>query len=324
MNPFDYLPEGSLAEDLIVAMAALSALVNGYLVYRVMLVRDPLAPRLKNLRNRRDALRAELAAPRRRIQRDRGIGLMRRVVERLNLLRSREAQKAEDRLVQAGYRSPDAVTVYFFLKLSLPFTFGGLALVSLYVFHLVELAPTMRLLVCTGAVVCGAYAPELFIRNAIAKRKHRLRRGLPDALDLLVICAEAGQSLDGALTRIARELGSSFPDIAEELGLCAIELGLLPDRRQAFENLNRRTDLPGVRGVVNTLMQTEKYGTPLAQSLRVLSAEFRNERMMKAEEKAARLPATMTVPMIIFILPPLFVVLIGPAVVRVIDLLKGF
>jgi len=126
------------------------------------------------------------------------------------------------------------------------------------------------------------------------------------------------------LTRVSRELGKSFPDIADEIGLTALELGLLPERRQALENLNRRTDLPGIRGVVNTLLQTEKYGTPLAQSLRVLSAEFRNERMMRAEEKAARLPATMTVPMIIFILPPLFVVLIGPAVVRVIDMMKGF
>ena len=126
------------------------------------------------------------------------------------------------------------------------------------------------------------------------------------------------------MTRVSRELGKSFPDIADEIGLTALELGLLPERRQALENLNRRTDLPGIRGVVNTLLQTEKYGTPLAQSLRVLSAEFRNERMMRAEEKAARLPATMTVPMIIFILPPLFVVLIGPAVVRVIDMMKGF
>ncbi|MEX2455194.1 MAG: type II secretion system F family protein, partial [Rhodospirillaceae bacterium] len=127
-------------------------------------------------------------------------------------------------------------------------------------------------------------------------------------------------SLDGSLVRVSRELGPSFPYIWEELGLAAIELGLLPERRMALENLNRRTDLPGVRGLVNTLLQTEKYGTPLAQSLRVLSAEFRNERMMKAEEKAARLPATMTVPMIVFILPPLFVVLIGPAIVQVGDL----
>ena len=321
MNLLDYMPEGSPIEGYIVAMAALSAVVNAYLVYRVMIVRDGVGPRLRALKARRDTLRADLAAPRRRIKRNRSIGLMRRVVEKFNLLRTREARKASDLLLQAGYRSQDAVTIYFFLKLSLPFAFGALALLSVYVFGIVELAPTMRLLVCTGAVVGGAYGPALFLRNAISKRKDKLRKGLPDVLDLLVICAEAGQSLDGALTRVARELGASFPEISDEIGICAIELGLLPERRQALENLNRRTDLPGIQAVVNTLLQTEKYGTPLSQSLRVLSAEFRNERMMKAEEKAARLPATMTVPMIIFILPPLFVVLIGPAVVRVIDLL---
>ena len=321
MNPLDLLPPDSGLEEIIVLMAALTAAANAYLVYRVMLVRDTLGPRLKRMKERRDELRQELSAPRRRIKRERSLGAMKSVVGRLNLLRTREARKASERLMQAGYRSPDAVTVYFFLKLALPFAFGAAALAAVYVLHVVTLTPTMSALVCLGAVVAGAYGPEIFLKNAITKRKDRLRKGLPDALDLLVICAEAGQSLDGALTRVARELGSSFPDIADELGLAAIELGLLPERRMALENLNKRTDLPGIRGVVNTLLQTEKYGTPLAQSLRVLSAEFRNERMMKAEEKAARLPATMTVPMIIFILPPLFVVLIGPAVVRVGDLL---
>lgn len=324
MNVFDYLPADSPIEGYIVAMAALTALANAYLVYRVMLVRDPLGPRLKAMKQRRETLRADLSAPRRRAPRDRSMGFMKDVVGRLNLLKTREAKKASDRLLQAGYRSPDAVTVYFFLKLALPFAFGASALFAIYIAKLVELEGMLRMLVCMGAVVIGAYGPELYLKNAISKRKARLQKGLPDALDLLVICAEAGQSLDGALTRVARELGHSFPDISDELALTAMELGLLPERREALDNLNRRTDLPGIRGVVNTLLQTEKYGTPLAQSLRVLSGEFRNERMMKAEEKAARLPATMTVPMIIFILPPLFVVLIGPAVVRVIDLMKGF
>lgn len=324
MNVFDYLPPDSPIEDYIVGMAALTALVNAYLVYRVMLVRDPLGPRLKAMKQRRDVLRADMTAPRRRAQRDRGMGMMKKIVDRLNLLRTREATKASDRLLQAGFRSPDALTIYFFLKLALPFAFGAMALLYVYVFKLIDVEDLLRMVICLGAVVIGAYGPEIYLKNVINKRKAMLRKGLPDALDLLVICAEAGQSLDAALTRISRELGSSFPDISEEIGLTALELGLLPERRQALENLNRRTDLPGIRGVVNTLLQTEKYGTPLAQSLRVLSAEFRNDRMMRAEEKAARLPATMTVPMIIFILPPLFVVLIGPAVVRVMDMLKDF
>ena len=132
-----------------------------------------------------------------------------------------------------------------------------------------------------------------------------------------MICAEAGLSLDAAVTRVARELALSCPDLADELGLTAVELGFLPNRRQALMNLTKRTDLPPIRGVVNTLVQTERYGTPLAHSLRVLSAEFREERMMKAEEKAARLPAVLTVPMILFILPTLFIVLIGPAIIQV-------
>jgi len=139
----------------------------------------------------------------------------------------------------------------------------------------------------------------------------------------MVICAEAGLSLDSALKRVAKEMALSSPEIADEFGLTSIEIGFLPERGQALKNLMRRCDLPGIRGLVNTLMQSERYGTPLAQSLRVLSAEYRNERLMRAEEKAARLPAVMTVPLIVFVLPPLFVVLIGPAIMKFIDSMKG-
>jgi tight adherence protein C len=147
-------------------------------------------------------------------------------------------------------------------------------------------------------------------------------RQLPDALDLFVICAESGLGLDAAFTRVARELGNSSHELADELGLTAIELGFLPNRRDALTNLAKRVDMPSMRSLVNTLAQTERYGTPLAQSLRALSADYRHERLMKAEQKAAKLPATLTVPMIIFILPPLFVVLIGPAIIQVIAVLK--
>jgi tight adherence protein C len=150
-----------------------------------------------------------------------------------------------------------------------------------------------------------------------------LAKGLPDGLDLLVICAESGLSLDAALDRVANEIGDANVELGEELSLTSIELGFLPDRRQALVNLNRRTNLPSIRGVVNTLLQTEKYGTPLSQSLRVLANEFRDQRLLRAEEKAARLPATLTVPMIVFILPVLFIVLVGAAIIRVMDNLGG-
>jgi len=174
-----------------------------------------------------------------------------------------------------------------------------------------------------AVIVGGLYVPEIVVRNAIQKRRKELQKGLPDALDLLVICAESGLALDAALIRVAREMAHSSPELADEISLTAIDLGFQPDRRMALQNMIKRTELPSIRGVVNTLIQTEKYGTPLAQSLRVLAAEYRDERMLKAEEKAAKLPATLTVPLIVFILPTLFIVLLGPAILRAIDGLGG-
>jgi tight adherence protein C len=173
------------------------------------------------------------------------------------------------------------------------------------------------------AVALGAYGPDLMVKNAVSKRMKCLQKALPDALDLLVICAEAGLSLEAALTRVAGEMEHASPEMGDELGLTAVELGFLPDRRKALDNLINRCPLSSIRGVVSTLLQTEKYGTPLSSSLRVLSSEFRNERMLRAEAKAARLPAVLTVPMMIFILPTLFIVLIGPAILQSIDALKN-
>jgi len=171
-----------------------------------------------------------------------------------------------------------------------------------------------------AAILIGSYkAPDLFVQNMITKRTDAIRKGLPDALDLLVICAEAGLTVDAAFNRVAKELGRAYPELGDEFALTAIELAFLTERRQAFENLAYRVALESVRGVVTTMIQTEKYGTPLASALRVLSAEFRNERMMRAEEKAARLPAIMTVPLILFILPTLFVVILGPAACSIAD-----
>ena len=164
-----------------------------------------------------------------------------------------------------------------------------------------------------GTLVLSYKAPDLALKNRIDKRTAAIRKGLPDALDLMVICAEAGLTVDAAFARVARELRRAYPELGDEFQLTSVELGFLTDRRQALENLSTRVNLDALRGVVTTMIQTEKYGTPLASSLRVLSAEFRNERMMRAEEKAARLPAIMTVPLILFILPTLFVVILGPA-----------
>jgi tight adherence protein C len=244
------------------------------------------------------------------------VQVIRKLVERLKLTRGDEARKTVDKLAQAGWRSRDILVVYLGARLVMPFVAGAGALFVLTTMG--DNLSTMSTVSAAGAgVLIGAYAPVLLLRNAVARRYQKIRRQLPDALDLLVICAEAGLSLDAALTRVSREMGPSSPELSDEVGLTAIELGFLPNRRQALLNLIRRADLPPIRAVVNTLMQTERYGTPLANSLRVLATEFRDERMLRAEEKAAKLPAKMTVPMILFILPALFVVLAGPAAIQV-------
>lgn len=311
--------------DLITALAALAAGFAVYAVWSALLVRDPMAQRIKSVGLHRDELRqAMLAAQGNRARRrETTVDFMRRVAQHLKLLKTQQADAITLRLAQAGFRSKDALVIYLFAKLALPFVLGAVAVVLVYVSNLWAMSGMMKLFVAIAAVVAGAYAPEVFVANVRQKRQQILQKGLPDALDLLVICTEAGLALDAALTRVARETGPACPELAEELSICAVELGFLPDRRQALDNLSTRTDLASIRGVVNSLQQTEKYGTPLSLSLRVLSTEFRNDRMMRAEEKAARLPATLTVPLIMFILPALFVVLLGPAVISAIDGLGG-
>jgi tight adherence protein C len=283
-------------------------------VMRALSPKDELAARARQHARRREELRAARLSVR-RAGRPQPLTLARRLLARLKLDRGEEAKKVADQLAQAGWRSRDAVIVFLSLRLASPFAVGALGyLFGPAVLHFAS--GFQRLIVTGAAILLGAYLPTLLLRNAVERRRLKIQRALPDALDLFVICAEAGLSLDAAVTRVARELGAGAPELADELALTAIELGFLPDRREALLNLVRRVGSADVRGLVNTLIQTEKYGTPLAQSLRVLAAEFRDTRMMKAEEKAARLPATLTVPMIAFILPPLFVVLLGPAILQ--------
>lgn len=319
------LPFALTEETALSAASALAAFLVVIAVWFTLIERSPMRRRLQRLERQRNALKAGWRAPRRnqfRIQSTRTA--MRALVQRLNLLKDQTAGTVAGQLARAGWRSRDAVITFLFLKLCLPLVFGIGAYVAVNVLQLITLPGPGATLAPLAAAAFGAYGPGLFVRNAISKREKAIQKGLPDALDLLVICAEAGLSLDAALTRVAGEMERSCPPVAEEFGLAAVELGFLPERRKALDNLIRRVQTPSMRGIVNTLVQTEKYGTPLANALRVLSAEFRNERMLKAEEKAARLPATLTVPMIVFILPTLMVVLLGPAILRTIDALKDF
>lgn len=314
------LPAGLAIEDLIIIMSALTAFVSAFAVWSALLHRDPAAKRAEVMATQREALRKGLMAPRRKQDGKKNApDMMKQVVEGLHLMKSSQAEKVAMNLARAGWRGNDHKVRYYFFKMVLPFAFGGAALFLIIGLNFGELEETGRLMATMGAVLLGFYFPEIVVKNAAQKRRETIRKGMPDALDLMVICAEAGLSLDATMVRVADEIESAAPEMADEYGLTSLELGFLQERAQALRNLAERCELPIMRAMVNTLMQSEKYGTPLAHSLRVLSKESRDERMMKAEEKAARLPALMTVPMILFILPPLFIVLLGPAILDVID-----
>lgn len=318
MSLVDLLPFGLAPQTAIAVLAGLAAAASVVGVWLALVPRQDGAQRAREIVNRRRQLRADAMAGKGRTT-QRALGLMQQTVKRLNLMRLAQADQLARKLSRAGLRQREAVTVFLFAKLVTPFA-GAAAAPPLATFlGYPPSQPLHWLALLAGGAAVGYLAPDVFLRNLADRRKERLRLALPDALDLLVICAEAGLSLEAALTRVSREMSTSSPDIADEFGLTAIELGFLPERRQALENLRDRADLPGLRGLVNALIQTEKYGTPLAVALRVLSAELRHERLAKAEEKAAQLPALLTVPMILFILPPLFVVLMGPGVLRLMD-----
>lgn len=276
----------------------------------------PLRSRLAALVARRVGAAPPEGSPRARQRRtpEFGATLLKRLVEKLKLTRGKDADKASNMLVQAGYRNREALVLYVGVRLLLPCTLTSLVLIFITPF---DLTASHVALVGASVAVASAYAPPMVLRNMIKARHQRFHSALPDALDLLMICAESGLGLDGALVRVAREFRRFMPEMADELQLTALELGFLPNRRDALMNLTKRVNIPAMRSLVNTLVQTERYGTPLVQALRVLAAELREERMLKAEEKAAKLPAIMTVPMIIFILPSMFIVLIGPALIQV-------
>ncbi len=293
-------------------------------IYAVSTVGDPMTKRVKALNDRREQLKAGITASTKRraklVQRNDTTDRMRNMLSSLKVLQDSQVKEAQVKLMRAGIRSKDWAVAVIFGRLALPIVFGGIALFVVYgTDTFAEWSPLKRYGLVAVTFILSYKAPDIFLKNKITKRSHAIRKGLPDALDLLVICAEAGLTVDAAFHRVAKELGRAYPELGDEFTLTAIELGFLTERRAAFENLATRVDLDAVKGVVTTMIQTEKYGTPLASALRVLSGEFRNERMMRAEEKAARLPAIMTIPLILFILPTLFIVILGPAACSISD-----
>ncbi|MET0365337.1 MAG: type II secretion system F family protein [Sphingobium sp.] len=301
---------------LFAAMAMLAVLVA---LYAASTVRDPMSKRVKALNDRREQLKAGIAAStgKRRtkiIHQNDTTDRLRDILKNLKVLQDDQLKQAQIKLAQAGIRSKDWAIAVIFGRMVLPIVFGGGAAIYIYLLDMTPDWGAFKKFGVFAACLLGGYkAPDVYLSNLITKRSTEIRKGVPDALDLLVICAEAGLTVDAAFSRVARELGNAYPELGEEFHLTSIELSFLTERRMAFENLAQRVKLDQLKGVVTTMIQTEKYGTPLASALRVLSAEFRHERMMRAEEKAARLPAIMTVPLILFILPTLFVVILGPA-----------
>ena len=309
-------------------LSGMAAFAVMFAIYLATTARDPMAKRVKALNDRREQLKAGITAStsKRRaklVRQNQTTDRIRNFLSSLKVLQDSQVKVAQTKLMQAGIRKKEYAVAVIFGRLVLPIVFGGLMVFWVYFTHGFDTwSPFKRYLLVAGTAILAYKAPDLYLKNKIQKRSTVIRKGLPDALDLLVICAEAGLTVDAAFHRVARELGRAYPELGDEFTLTAIELGFLSERRQAFENLAQRVNLDAIKGVVTTMIQTEKYGTPLASALRVLSAEFRNERMMRAEEKAARLPAIMTVPLILFILPTLFVVILGPAACSIADAFK--
>lgn len=246
-------------------------------------------------------------------------GFKKRVVDRLNLTKLLEDPQVVDKMAQAGFRGPRPVTTFYFFRFAAPFIFMGTAAFYLFIFNDFGLPVMTRITAVVAAAVAGYYAPNLYLSNRIAKRRQSIMQAFPDALDLLLICVESGMSIEAAIQKVGQEIGGQSIDLAEELTLLSAELSYLPERRMAYEGLAKRTNHPGVKSVATAMTQAETYGTPLGSALRVMAKENRDLRLAAAEKKAAALPAKLTVPMIVFFLPVLFVVILGPAIINIQD-----
>jgi tight adherence protein C len=302
-------------------LTAIAVIATIYTLAMPYISGDGLDRRMKTLAVERGQIRAR---EREKLARGEKIDLrpspkayMQSIVESLNLRKWLGEDEAKAMLVQAGYRGQGPQVTFLFFRMIAPIGMFVFALFYVFVVVRFEQPAMVKFGMCIAAAYLGIKLPQLFLRNVITRRQTSIRRAFPDALDLLLICVESGMSIDAAFRRVSQEVGSQSVALAEELMLTTAELSYLQDRRSAFENLANRTGLEGVKAVTTALIQAERYGTPLAQALRVLAQEIRDQRMSEAEKKAAALPPKLTVPMILFFLPVLFIVIMGPAAIRV-------
>lgn len=308
---------------LIVIMAILAAFISIAALALPLLMGDDTSKRVKMVKLSRqelsraqmDGLQSKGSAIRQRQQQSR-TEVMKKVLHALKLDEALSSKELKESLAQAGYRSQNALIGFMFARLAMA---GGVFVVALLVISVWKDFPyplPVKALMMAVAAAIGFYLPKVFITNTAQKRQVELNKGFADALDLMVICVEGGLSVEGAFDKVTNEIGDKSPALAQEFGLTSAELAYLGDRQKAYTNFADRTGLPAIKSLATTLVQSEKYGTPVGQALKVLSQERRQDRMAAAEKKGASLPAKLTVPMILFFLPPLFMIVIGPAAIK--------
>jgi len=283
------------------------------------LERNALGSRMKAVAERREELRRKhhAALKQRGGLRSEPLTFVRQTVERLKLSNIVEAEETRERLARAGYRGQGALVTFVFFRFVMPFIVFVMALIFLFLVSHLTWSPFLKVNAALGAGLAGFYLPDLYLSNRTTKRQTSIMRAFPDALDLMLICVESGMSIEAAFTRVSTEVGTQSPELAEELALTTAELSYLPERRLAYDNLAKRCGHSGVRAVSAAVNQAEKYGTPVGTALRVTAHENREQRMLEAEKKAAALSPKLTVPMLIFFLPCLFVVIMGPAIMNI-------
>jgi len=309
-------------QNLLAIFAALAVFATILTIAMPVLQRDELSNRMKSVVTEREKIRARERA-RMAAEQTKGSlkvkneGWLKQIVESMNLKKALADEGTFRNLIQAGYRKQSHIYVFLFFRVVLPLIMFVCALLYFFVMADLKSSILMKLIYSLGIAYVGFYLPNVFVKNQISKRQLSIRRAWPDALDLMLICVESGMSLEAAFKKVAIEIGLQSWQLAEELVLTTAELSYLEERRKAFENLATRTGLDGVKNVTMALIQAERYGTPLATALRVLSQENRDARMQEAEKKAASLPPKLTVPMILFFLPVLFAVILGPAFIKI-------
>jgi tight adherence protein C len=303
-------------------LAAVAAFATALTVLMPVLNRDRLDARMQVMATERDKMRASRLAE---LSKDGGgsrlrqapKGFMQQIVDQLNLRNAFESESVKATLKMAGLRGQAPLVTYMFFRLVAPIIVTIVALIYLFVLAKLAYPPIVRFGMALGAGYAGFYLPNMFLQNLIARRQQSIKESFPDSLDMLLICVQAGMSVEAAFAKVGKEISSQSLELAEEFSLTTAELSYLQDRRIAFENLGKRTGIPGIKAVATALIQAERYGTPVGQALRVMAKENRDARMSEAEKKAAQLPPKLTVPMIVFNLPVLFVVILGPAVLQV-------